>query len=440
VYDLILRDATIVDAGTRRVADIAIEGGKIVDVGGSISGGAREEIAAIGRFVMPGVIDSHVHFRDPGMTHKEDWASGSRAAVARGVTTVLDMPNTIPATTDEAAVRAKLAIAGARSVACHGVWAGATSGNVDQLSDLHDQGLVCGIKVFMGDSTGALAVDDDTLEAVFQRTRGLIGVHAEDQKLLAKAHKKWGALTDPVHNDVRPPKVAVEAVRRLIELVRATGRQVHICHLSTAAELNLLDPLRGDLPITTEVCPHHLYLSVETSAEQGQFVKVNPPVRTEMDRRALWAAVKRGRIDTFASDHAPHTSAEKLAPYWDAPSGVPGVEVLWPLLITAVKHGRVGLEQLVAMSTEAPARIFGLEGKGRITVGYDADLILFTEGETTRFAPKDVLSKAGWSPYIGREVGVPPELVVVAGRVAARAGRVVDDLPPAPPVRYIGRG
>ena len=437
MYDLIIRDATIVHSSGRQVADIAVEGSRIAYVGGRAAGAARKEIPAIGKFVMPGVIDSHVHFRDPGFSRKEDWRTGSSAAIASGVTTVLEMPNTNPATVDHKTVKDKLARAAKLSVANYGVWVGATPKNLAEAGDLFDEGQVCGIKVFMGDTTGALAVDDATLERIFHETRGLIGVHAEDQGVLGQAAKKWQRATSPVHNDVRPPEAAVAAVGRLIDLVKRTGRSVHICHLSTSGELNALDPHRGDLPISCEVTPHHLFLSVETAGDKfGNFIKCNPPIRSELDRRALWTAVKRGRIDTFASDHAPHTIEEKRRPYWQAPSGIPGVETLYPLLMSAVSHGRFSLERLIEMCCEAPARIFGLQGKGVIAEGADADLVLFSEGATEKLTREMLHSRVRWSPFVGREVGAMPELVMVQGRIVARRGKLVDSLKPGHAVTY----
>ncbi len=436
MYDLIIRDGTIVRPSGRLVADIAIEDGKIVYVGSNPAGGAREEFSAIGRFIIPGVIDGHVHFRDPGHPGKESWATGSREAVRHGVTTVLDMPNTDPPTVDERSVREKLEIAGSTSVANFGIWAGATAHNLDELADLWDTGLVCGTKVFMGDSTGALAVSNETLRGVFEKSKGIIGVHAEDQSTLEAAKERWGSTAKPCHNDVRPPEASIAAVRTLIELVQETGRSVHICHLSTAGEVGLMDTIRRDLPITCEVAPHHLFLSVETAEEQGNYIKVNPPIRTELDRRAMWTAVKRGMIDSFASDHAPHTKEEKDQPYWDAPSGMPGVGQMLPLLLGAIKHGRLSLERLVEMSCERPAKIFGLEGKGKVEEGADADLVMFREGLTTKLSPDMITACCGWTPYLGREVGLPPDLVVVQGRVVAESGALRDDLVPGRMVQY----
>lgn len=440
MYELIIRDATIVSATGRQVADIAIEGNKIAYVGGKAAGPARKEIDAIGRFVMPGVIDAHVHLRDPGDGRKEDWGTGSRAAVAGGVTTVLDMPNTTPPTTDAATVKAKLAQAAKMSVVNFGLWGGITPTNMEQLSDLWAGGQICGLKVAMCDADGATALDDKALEGVFTRTRGLLGVHAEDQATLAAAKKRLQSVASPQHNDVRPIEAATEAVRKLVDWVKRTGRAVHICHLSTSAELNLLDPYRGDLPITCEVTPHHLFLSVESAGDKlGNYIKVDPPVRPELDRKALWTAVKRGRIDTFASDHAPHTLDEKRRPYWQAPSGVPGVETLYPLLMSAVNHSRLNLERMVEMCCENPARIFGLKDKGHIRAGADADLILFREGEMLRLGREHLHTRVRWSPYVGREIASFPELVVVQGRIVSRRGKLTDDLKAARAVEYVAR-
>ena len=439
MYDVIIRDGTIVHSSGRLVADIAIQDGKIAYIGGNPAGGAKEEISAIGRFVMPGVIDSHVHFRDPGHPAKESWLTGSREALRGGVTTVLDMPNTNPPTLDAAAVADKLARAAANSVVNYGAWVGASAESIPRISDLWDAGSVCGTKVFMGDSTGALGVTPEVLEGVFTQTKGLIGVHAEDQPTLEAARAKWEGTESPVHNDVRPPAASIKAVETLIELVQRTSRDVHICHLSTAGELSALDPYRGDLSITSEVSPHHLFLSTDNAGDLGNLIKVNPPVRTELDRRAMMAALKRGRLDTFGSDHAPHTLEEKSTDYWSAPSGLPGVGTMFPLILGALKNGRIGLELMVAMCAENPARIFNLEGKGVIKEGADADIVLFREGVTTKLTQEMVTCHCGWSPFVGREVGVAPDYVIVNGNISARGGVIMDDVPNGQAVRYLNR-
>lgn len=439
MYDLIIRDGTIVRSSGRLVADIAIQDGKIAYVGGNPAGKAKEEISAIGRFVMPGVIDTHVHFRDPGHPAKESWSTGSREAVRGGVTTVLDMPNTSPPTLDAETVASKLANASANSVVNFGVWVGASAESIPRISDLWDSGQVCGTKIFMGSSTGALGVTPEVLENTFLKTKGLIGVHAEDQPTLDAAHAKWKDHPNPVHNDVRPPEASVKAVETLIELVQRTNRHVHICHLSTAGELSALDPYRGDLPISCEVSPHHLFLSTDNASNLGNLIKVNPPVRTELDRRAMMAALKRGRLDTFGSDHAPHTLEEKQQDYWSAPSGLPGVGTMFPLILGALKNGRIGLELMVSMCAEAPAKLFGLDGKGVIEEGADADLVLFREGVTTKLTQEMVSCHCGWSPFVGREVGVSPDFVIVGGRIASRSGVLMDDIGLGQAVRYSNR-
>ena len=426
MYDLILQDATIVSSSGRRVADIAVEGGKIVYVGSRAAGKAKETISAIGKFVMPGAIDTHVHFRDPGFPDKESWESGSRAAISGGVTTVCEMPNTRPPTTDLAAFRDKRARAKAESRANFGIWAGATGDNVDDLNRMVDDGAV-GIKIFMGSSTGPLLVPPSYMGTIFKETRGLIGCHAEDEAILTEHREANADNPSPLHHEVRPPEAACAAVETLIGLVEEHNRSVHICHLSTATELHLLSPIKKRLPITVEACPHHLFFSTDTIGHLGHLAKCNPPIRPELDRRALWTGLHRGWIDTIGSDHAPHTLEEKDAPYWEAPSGIPGVETSLPLLLSWVHFGKLNLERMVELMSESPARIFGLKKKGAIAEGMDADLVLFREGHVAPFHKSSILTKVGWSPFEGRELGLKPDLVVVNGRVVSRGGEIVDD-------------
>jgi dihydroorotase len=424
LYDLIIEDATIISGSARRVADIAVEGGQVAYVGNRPGGPARQTVRAIGRFAIPGMVDTHVHFRSPGNPEKEDWASGSRAALSGGVTTVCDMPNTWPPTITRAAFAEKRALAEAHSRADFGIWAGASAEHLGEAAALAE-GDACGIKVFMGASTGPLLVDGPTLERVFRETTGLIGVHAEDETILLEHRSRFTGVEKPAHHEVRPDEAAVAAVRRLVELVRDTGRPVHICHVSTGAELELLEATRGELPITTEVSPHHLWLTSED--DLGNFGKCNPPLRPEMDRRALWTALRRGHVDTVASDHAPHTREQKQLPYWEAPAGIPGVETTLPVMLTATRHGRLTIERLVQLACEAPARIFRLARKGRLEPGFDADIVLFTEGELTRLGPAHLLTRVGWSPFLGQRLAPKPEQVFLGGKLVAARGTVVDD-------------
>ena len=437
MYDLIIRDATIISSSGRLVADIGVEDGKIAYIGSNPAGSAKEETQGIGRFVMPGVIDSKVYFHSPEDPSVLDWQSGSRAAVSAGVTTVLHMPDGPIATSGSKDIEAKMAAAANDSLANYGSWIRANQDNISEVEDLVQSGKACAPMFRMDIHEGASAADEDCLQKLMQSSVSVVGVNAEDPGIIAHQTRKWAEVEDPIHNDVRPPKAAAKALERVIELVRETETAAHICSLSTATELNILDTIRGDLPITVGVSPYHLFLSVETSGKLGDSIKVNPPVRTELDRRALWASAKRGRIDLFSSGHSPYDKKQKAVPYWDVPPGIPGVDTMFPLLMSAVKHGRLGLERLVYMCCEAPAQLFGLSSKGRIEEGCDADIILISEGETARLKKAPEYSGAGWSPYVGREIGVLPELVVVSGRVAARGGLLVDEPSTGQPVTYL---
>ncbi len=430
VYDLIIRDATIVHSGGRLVADVAVEDGRIAFVGSNPAGGARHEIAAIGKFLIPGVIDGDVSLESPDGSPEALWAAESRAAAARGVTTMLHRSQR---PTTAAQLDAVLAAAAASSVSAFGVWAVAGGDDTKGLADAVAGGKACGLSLTVGEG----AADLDLLRKLHAEGAGLLGVLVEDAAIVARQKKKWQAVDSPIHNDIHPTKAALAGAKELLQLVRGSDRPVHIHQLSTANELNLLDPYRDDIPLTAGVTPQHLFLSTDTSDDGGALLKTDPPIRPELDRRALWAAIKRGRVDVFSSGHVPLTRDHKAVGYWDAPSGLPGAETLLPLLLGAVKHGRLGLEKLVEMCCEAPARIFGLQDKGRIAEGADADLLLFSESETTKLQDDELRSLAGWSPYVGREIGIAPHLVLVGGRIVAQDGVLAGDLQTAAAVRYV---
>ncbi|MCP4804077.1 MAG: dihydroorotase family protein [Proteobacteria bacterium] len=426
MYDLVIQDATIVSHTGRLVADIAIKGKTIAYVGPRAPGRAREKMSAIGQFVMPGIIDSSVHLRVPGNEGYESWETASRAAISAGVTTMLDRPTGDRPTVDLASLKARRSAAKGSSRANFGFWAAATKDNLDETRRMLDAGAIA-CHVDMSSEDGLLGMTDAALQTLFAETQGVIGAQAEAASAIAAGRAANADVEAPEHNLVRPPAAAEAAVTRLIELVRETNRNVHISSLSTARELTLLDPLKGDLPITTEISPHHLFLNADAQKKFGAKLKIDPPLRDELDRRALWTALKRNRVDAVGSGHAGYRSKHKNVGYWDAPSGIPGLDTMFPLLMSAVHHGRLGLERMVAILSENPARIFGLKKKGVIAQGYDADLVLFTEGTLARFEKADVVTKARWSPYVGRELAPKPDLVVVNGRIVARAGELVDD-------------
>jgi len=433
VYDLIIRDATILNSSRRLVADIAVEGGRIVEVGGSVSGRARAELQGIGRFVMPGVIDARVRAGQPGSATGHAWDHLGRAALAAGTTTVFDLADArTPITTRAQLAEARAASAGA--VVDHGHWMLADGDNASEVADAIEAGEAVGAFVRTGwVRSGNGLVDLDDLPEVLAELPGRVGVQLEDGDRLRKAHRKLdGAAGDDA--SLRPTEAETEAVAALVEFMQEAPHDVHLCGITTAGALNALDPHRGDIPVSISVSPQHLFLSIETH-KLGEAIKNDPPVRHELDRRALWSAVKRGRIDAFHSGHVPLARALKSGPYDAMPSGLPGVDTLLALLIGAVKNGRLGLEQVVQMCSEAPARLFGLSSKGRIEVGADADLLLVREGHTRRLKPAPTASGVEWSPFLGREVGLLPEVVVARGQVVAREGVLVGEVPSGRPVR-----
>lgn len=394
MYDLILRDATIVTPTGRQVADVAVQDGRIAYVGPRPpKRRTRDEVSAIGRFLMPGVIDTAVQFDPNG--DPELWERESRAAVTGGVTTVLALPGGQVPVIDPATARHRLERITGRSWVNYGLWGAAQDDNADALRVAAEERLVHGIlaRVAAKDAPSVTA----SKIAAFVDTPGVLGVQLE-------------AVLDHASE-----------IDALIAATRRRERPVHLVHLSTAEELQYLDPVRGEATLTAGVTPHHLFLS-EGEVPDGSRFKTLPPVRPEHDRRTLWTAVKRGRLDCVASDHHPCAPGDDYA-------GLPGSELLFPLLLSAVKYGRLNLELLVHLCAESPAKIFDLPRKGRIAKGFDADLVLFSEGEIDRVRTGRLLSTAGWSPYADREVAPKPDLVMVGGRVVARKGEIVSEAP-----------
>lgn len=427
MFDIIIRDATIISSQGRLVSDIAVEDGKIADVGGPIRGRTREELQGIGLFVMPGVIDTQVRMTRPGPGTGHDWVGQSRAALAAGTTSVVELPVSGQDYSSISALQELLAEAAAHSVVDHGLWMPAGDGNRELVSQALADGLALAPYVRMDIEDGPLDGGPEALEHYLTAGAGVVGVHAEDPDALAKARRKLGTEAPP--HELRSTAAAAAATEELISIVRETGGSAHLCSLSTATELNLLDPIRGDVAVSGSVAPQHLFLSIETCKEDVP-VPADPPVRGELDRRGLWAAIRRGRVDCFHSAHLPLGEALARGPVEGRPVGLPSVDLLLPLLMSAVKHGRLNMERLVGMCCEAPAEIFGLANKGRIAPGCDADLVFLREGETHRLRKAPEAVGVGWTPFRNREVGVLPHLVIAGGRIASRHGLLVDDLRP----------
>ena len=435
--DLIVRGGTLVTPGGRVAADLAVRDGRIAGLGDFAKAGAAEVIDAAGLHVLPGVIDTQVHFREPGHEHKEDLESGTRAAALGGVTTVFEMPNTKPSTLTAADLADKLERARGRAWTDHAFFIGAAAENVDQLGRLERLPGCCGVKIFMGSSTGSLLVDDDeTLLEVLRAGRRRTAVHAEDEDRLRErlALVRGGASVDqhPVWRDV---EVALKATTRLMALARRAGRPVHVLHVTTGEEMALLAENR-DLA-TVEVTPQHLTLAApECYQRLGTFAQMNPPIRGMEQRDALWRAVADGVVDVVGSDHAPHTREEKAGDYPATPSGMPGVQTLLPLLLDHLSAGRLTLERLVDLTSAGAQRIYGLAGKGRIALGYDGDLTLVDLAARREITGDWLASKCGWSPFEGLTVTGWPVATVVRGRVVMRDGELIG--PPAGrPARFV---
>ena len=376
-FDLLLRGGTLMTPNGRQEGDVGVRDGRIAAIGNLGQAAAAETLDCQGLTLLPGVIDSQVHFREPGLEHKEDLESGTRAAALGGVTAIFEMPNTNPSTLSADDLAAKLERAAGRAWVEHAFYMGAAEENLEELAALELLPGCAGIKVFMGSSTGSLLVDDEELLAkVLRRGRRRVAIHAEDEARLRQrfALVEKGAPPEqhPVWRDAEAARLATE---RLLRLAREAKRRVHVLHVSTADELPLLAGARE--VATCEVTPQHLTLAAPDCYRQhGSLAQMNPPIRDAAHREALWEGVRQGLFDVLGSDHAPHTREEKQGDYPRTPSGMPGVQTLLPLMLDHVAAGRLTLERLVDLTAHGPQRVFGLVGKGRLAQGYDADITI----------------------------------------------------------------
>lgn len=409
----LFRDARVVLPGQVRSGSVLIEDGRIVDVdtGGAIT--ADEVIDCQGRHLMPGVVDDQVHFREPGLTHKEDLRHASRACAAGGVTSFLEMPNTAPPAVTREGVRQKERLAAAQSRVHYGFYIGATPDNVDELRAASD---VPGIKIFIGSSTGNLLVDhQEALERIFAETTLPICAHCEDEATVrANREALGGGRSVHDHSRIRDVTAAVIATRRSIDLATRHKHRFHVLHVSTAAELPLIAAAGPE--ITAEVCPHHLFFNTDDYDRLGTRIQMNPSIKSADDNRALWQALLAGTIQVIATDHAPHTLEEKAQPYPQSPSGLPAVENSLALLLDRVVARQCSIEQVAGWMCDAPARVWGIVGKGRIAAGYDADLVLVDMDETRTVRDEEQLTKSRWSPWDGRTLQGWPVATWVGGR------------------------
>jgi dihydroorotase len=434
-YDLLLRGGTVVNHDGRAERDIAIRNGCIAALGDLSAAAAAETIDVKGLHVLPGVIDTQVHFREPGLEQKEDLETGSRAAVMGGVTAVFEMPNTRPLTTTAETLADKVARARHRMFCDFAFYVGGTRENIDVIPALERLESSAGIKVFMGSSTGDLLVDDEpSLDRIVARISRRAAFHAEDEGRL-KERAGLRRHGDPSSHPVwRDEEAALIATRRLIRLAERHGRRVHVLHVSTAEEMAFLADHKDWASV--EVTPHHLTLAApECYQRLGTYAQMNPPVRDPRHRAALWAALASGVADVLGSDHAPHTRAEKDHAYPESHSGMTGVQTLVPIMLDHVNAGRLTLERLVDLTSHGPQRLFGIRGKGRIAVGYDADLTIVDLKRRETITNGWIQSRCGWTPYDGVSVQGWPVGTVVRGRRAMWEGEIAGSAQ-GEPVRF----
>ena len=434
-FDLIVRGGEVINHAGRGFADVGVRGGKIATVGDLSQAASGDVFDARGLTVMPGVIDTQVHFREPGLEWKEDLESGSRAAVLGGVTAVFEMPNTEPTTTDGDALADKLARAKGRMHCDHAFYVGGTHENARWLGELERLPGCCGIKVFMGASTGTLLVqDDEGIEQVLRHVNRRAAFHSEDEYRLAERRPlaRTGDWTS--HPEVRDAQSAIQSTKRLVRIATALGKRIHVLHVTTREEIAFLAAHKDVASV--EFTPQHLTLEGPEAYERLMgYAQMNPPIRGAEHRAALWAGLASGVADVLGSDHAPHTSEEKARPYPASPSGMPGVQTLLPVMLTHVAEGRLTLERLVDLTSHGANRLFGLADKGRLAEGYDADLTIVDLKARRTITHAQMASRVGWTPFDGMDAKGWPMATIIRGTIVMR-----DDEVTAPhlgaPVRF----
>lgn len=417
----LIRNATVVTPRETLVTPVLIEKGKIATIDAAAHTEADEIVDAAGLHLLPGVVDDQVHFREPGLTHKEDLRTASRACAKGGVTTFLEMPNTIPNATTQALLDDKRKLAAEKSLVNYGFYIGATPDNVAELAKATN---TPGIKIFIGSSTGDLLVDgQEALERIFAETTLPLTAHCEDESTVRANKEKFADTTDVAdHSRIRDVKAAMIATKRAIDLAKRHNHRFHVLHVSTGDETELLAD-HGNL-ITAEACSHHLFLNTGDYERLGTLAQMNPSLKTAEDNRRIWQALLDGRIQVVATDHAPHTWEEKQQPYPQSPSGMPIVENSLALMLNQVSQGRCTLEQVVHWMCEAPALVWDIVNKGRIAEGYDADLVLVDLNKRAEVRNEEQLTKCGWSAWHGETLTGWPVRTWVGGHEVFREGKV----------------
>ena len=424
---IVIRGAKTFHNGRFQDLEVRADGPFISAVAPTVETSGARVIDAGGLHLFPGIVDPQVHFRDPGLTHKEDLETATRACAKGGVTSFLEMPNTIPLAINQREIDNKHAIAARKCRANWGFFGGATNTN---LADLKVMKRICGIKVFLGASTGDLLVDDtDALEAIFAETdkRRVIAFHCEDEGDMKATKAQYDSIDDlRAYTAWRNVDIAYKSTKRVVGLARKYKHRVHILHVSSARECELFIP--RDTLVTTEACPHHLLMNVEDDNHLGTHAKMNPPLKYREDNRGLWEGLRSGRIGMIATDHAPHLPREKRQRIWKAPAGIPAVENSLALILDASSRGLCTLEQVALWMCENPAKAYRMKGKGVIGVGYEADLTLVNPNEVHEVRNENQLTKCAWSPWHGKKLTGRALTTIVRGQVVYENGNVNDQV------------
>jgi dihydroorotase len=420
---LLVKNGVCVLPGRTVKADVLIEAGTIVQVG-KIDNSHFPTINAEGLYVLPGIIDSQVHFREPGLTHKEDIESGSRAAALGGVTSFYEMPNTNPSTIKLENLREKIAIANEKSHTNFGFFIGASDSNIDDLIACQSVEGCVGIKIFLGSSTGSLLLNNrEKLKEIFCKTKSPIAIHAEDESILQERISIRNAAKSALeHPHWRSVESSLSATKMIVELAKETNRKIHILHITSKDEIDYLAKHKSH--VTLELTPQHLTLySPDCYEDLGTYAQMNPPIREKSHFDGLWAGLQNGVADVIGSDHAPHTRSEKDLGYPKSPSGMPGVQTLVPIMLNHVNEGRLSLERFVDMASTRPAQIYG-KNKGRIGLGADGDLTIVSMSQVHTITHSEQASKCGWTPFHGMKVKGVPVYTVVMGKVVMAHGKM----------------
>ncbi len=426
MLDLIIKNGKCyIDKDLKNV-DIGIQNSKIVKIG-KLDENAIKSIDASGLIVLPGCIDTQTHFREPGSTDTEDLASGSRAAIVGGITSVFEMPNTNPATTNKAEFQRKIDLAKNRMFCNHAFYFGATPTNQSELSELKGLDGCCGVKLFAGSSTGTLLVHkEEDIEKVFESTSKIVAVHSEDEDILnlrKKLREKGNVHSHPIWRD---EECAISSTRKIVKIAKRLGKKAHILHITTKQEIDFLSQNKGD--ITFEITPQHLTMFAPDCYDKlGTYAQMNPPIREKSHYDRLWYAVRNNYNDTIGSDHAPHLKVNKDKEYPDTPSGMPGVQTLLPVMLNHVNDGKLTLVQLMNLVCENPAKIFGIIDKGHIKKNYDADFTIVDMNKIIEIKNEKIESKCGWSPFDGHKFKGTPVYTIINGEIKMKNGEILGE-------------